>query len=194
MALTKRAKVLEDYEFLDLQRWLKSHSRLPERDELIFLLSFKAGLRACEIAKLDIDALTTAGGQVNNVIVIDKASGKKSRARELPMHPNIADALIRFRKRYPAATFVALGNANPEDRMTANALTVYMWRVLRAAGFDKASSHSGRRTFGTKLARRANQFGNSLRDVQRYLGHARMETTETYVDMTSEGFSMIASL
>jgi integrase len=194
MALTKRAKVLEDFEFNDLLDWIDRNSRMPERDKLIFLLSFKAGLRAAEIAKLDMDALTAAGGQLSHQIIIDKAVGKKGRPREIPMHPNIADATLRFRRRYPGATFIALGNANPEDRMTANALTVYMWRVMRAAGFDNCSSHSGRRTFGTKLARRANEFNNSLRDVQRLMGHARMETTESYVDTTLETFSMVASL
>jgi hypothetical protein len=51
-------------------------------------------------------------------------------------------------------------------RMSVNSLTVYFHWMYKQAGFEGASSHSGRRTFGTQLARRANKYHNSLKDVQ----------------------------
>lgn len=45
-----------------------------------------------------------------------------------------------------------------------------------------ASSHSGRRTLLTNMARRCAQAGASLRDVQRIAGHADLGTTERYVE------------
>lgn len=192
--MVKRAKVLEDYQFADFRKWLARNSQMPERDDLIFLLSFRAGLRASEIAKLEVEAMTTSGGQVASVITIHKLVGKKMKSREIPMHPQIADALIRFRSRYPEATCVAIGCYKGKAQMTPNALTVYMWRLLKQAGFQGASSHSGRRTFATKLARRANQFHNSLVDVQHLLGHSRLETTQNYVEPTEEVHAMVASL
>lgn len=192
--LTKRAKTLEDYQFVDLRKWVSLNSNMPERDDLIFLLSYRAGLRAAEIAKLDVDAMTDAAGNIGPKIIIDRACGKYGRPREIPMHPEIADAFLRFRRRYPNAYFIAVKSHTDMDAVTANALTVYMWRAYRTAGFKGASSHSGRRTFVTRLARRANKFNNSLRDVQTLAGHARLETTEGYVDTTEETFAMVASL
>lgn len=192
--ITKRAKTLEDYQLVDLRKWVASHSKWPERDDLIFLLSHRAGLRAAEIAKLDIDALTDAGGKIAAKLIVDKACGKYGRAREIPMHPQLADAVLRFRRRHPEHTFIAFKQHDPSQRMSANALTVHMWRIYKTAGFDGASSHSGRRTFVTKLARRANTFSASLRDVQLLAGHASLETTEAYVEPTEEVFSMVASL
>lgn len=192
--ITKRAKTLEDYQIVDLRKWIATYSKWPERDDLIFLLSYRAGLRAAEIGKLDLDALTDAGGKVGSKIIIDKACGKYGRPREIPMHPQIADAVLRFRRRHPEMEFIAFNQHDVTKRMTANALTVHMWRIYRAAGFDGASSHSGRRTFVTGLARRANKFSASLRDVQLLAGHASLETTEAYVEPTEEVFSMVASL
>lgn len=192
--MTKQAKVLEEYEINDLRRWIATNSKMPERDDLIFLLSFRAGLRGAEISKLDLDAMLDASGKINSKIIIDKAVGKYGRPRDLPMHPEIADALLRFRRRYPDATYVALGIYKKNERLNAKALIWYMIDVLKRAGFKGASSHSGRRTFVTSLARRANRFDRSLRDVQRLAGHARLDTTERYVDTTEEVFSLVASL
>jgi integrase len=78
--------------------------------------------------------------------------------------------------------------------MSVNSLTVYFHWLYRQANFEGASSHSGRRTFGTKLARRANQFHNSLKDVQNLLGHARLDTTENYLEPSEDTMDMVNSL
>jgi integrase/recombinase XerD len=64
-------------------------------------------------------------------------------------------------------------------------------RMLDSFGHIGASTHSGRRTFGTKLARTANLHHCSLRDVQMILGHARLETTEAYVELSEDASSLV---
>ncbi len=66
-------------------------------------------------------------------------------------------------------------------RYGANGVAHWFKRNYRDSGLAGASSHSGRRTLLTNLARRCAQAGASLRDVQRIAGHADLGTTERYV-------------
>lgn len=202
----KQAKTLDSDQFDRLLNFINKKSSMPVRDRLMALLSFKAGLRVSEIAKIDLTAMTNAEGKIAKIITIFSNVGKKKRMREIPMHADIADALAEFMKTYPEATYIAISSQpfryrKPEDvpaaayrRMSVNSLTVYFHWLYRQAGFEGASSHSGRRTFGTQLARRANNFHNSLKDVQLLMGHARLDTTERYLEPSDDTVDMVNSL
>jgi len=71
----KQAKVLRKAE---LQRLLNhiSHTRHPERDRVIVLLSFKSGLRAKEIASLTWSMVTTATGELADAISLPNKASK----------------------------------------------------------------------------------------------------------------------
>jgi integrase/recombinase XerD len=45
-------------------------------------------------------------------------------------------------------------------------------------GFVGCSSHSGRRTLITNVARKISTVGGSLKDVQQLAGHANLQTTQ----------------
>jgi integrase len=107
-------------------------------------------------------------GKIANRIVVTSKVGKRGSTREVPMTPDLIDSLIKFMRRYPEATFVALGTYKNHQRMKPTAVKAYMWYVYKKAGFKMGSSHSGRRTYITNLARTMNNFGLSLRDVQEW--------------------------
>lgn len=208
--LIKRAPTLDEGQFERLLTYIDENSTLPERDRLIVGLSFKAGLRVAEIAKLDLSALLDPDNRIDKVIKISALVGKKKRYREIPMHPMIKDAFAKFRKRFPNAPCIAISSqpfryvltgdvkksidASSARRMSVTALTNYYWRLLKDAGFERCSSHSGRRTFGTSLARKANMHHCSIRDVQRLMGHARLETTEAYIELSEDTFDLVAAI
>ena len=60
--------------------------------------------------------------------------------------------------------------------------------------FDGCSSHSGRRTFITRATRKLSQAGGSLRDVQQLAGHASLQTTQRYVEGSSDAKRKLVAL
>lgn len=192
--VTKKAKVLEDFQLRKLRNWIADNSHTPERDDLMFLLSFHAGLRASEIAKFDVAAMLDTEGNPMHKIFVETKIGKKGRGRVVPMTAFLADAVLRFRRRYPETPYVAVSRYRNGARMSADAVKRYMLDIYIRAGFNGASSHSGRRTYITNLARRINNFGGSLRDVQLMAGHSRIQTTEEYVEANPAVFAAAASL
>jgi integrase/recombinase XerD len=60
-------------------------------------------------------------------------------------------------------------------------LQFWFHRLYQSLGFAGASSHSGRRTFVTRCAKKIVEAGGSLRDVQELAGHASLATTQRYI-------------
>jgi len=182
--LTKQAKVVSPRE---LQRLLDhvSHSRHPERDRALVLLSFKAGLRAKEIAGLTWSMVTDASGELADRIALpNRASKGKSGGREIPMHAELCGALLALQR--ARADKVRADRpviySERADGYSANAIAVWFHERFRDLCIQGASSHSGRRTFITAAARKIVEAGGSLRDVQELAGHASLGTTQRYID------------
>ena len=70
--------------------------------------------------------------------------------------------------------------------MGARAVAVWFHRLYAAIGFEGASSHSGRRTFITRAAKKITEAGGSLRDVQQLAGHSSLATTQRYIEGDTE--------
>lgn len=192
---TKRAKPLQQDEFERLLAFTLQRSRVPASDRLKLLLSFKAGLRSCEIARMQVRHLTDAEGRPGRTVEV--FNGKYGKSRSLPMHPEIRDGLKAFCKAHPNARFVAISSRKKRGRpaaMTANALTQWFWHLYRAAGFMGASSHSGRRTFGTGIAHLLAPHQRTVVDLQHLLGHARLDTTACYIEPNQNVIDMVNSL
>jgi len=179
----KQAKVLRPRE---LQRLLDhvSHSRHPDRDRAMVLLSFKAGMRAMEIAALTWSMVTDATGELADAISLpNKASKGKGGGRTIPLHNELRAALaslkaVRDDKARPHLPVVYSERA---DGYSANAVAVWFLTRFREIGIEGASSHSGRRTFITTAAKKIAEAGGSLRDIQELAGHSSLATTQRYI-------------
>ena len=162
----------------------------------MFLLSMKAGLRAKEMASLTWAMVTDAQGQVAEVLhVPNRASKGKTGGRTIPLHPDLQAALVRCRP--------ARGHGHPERPILfsergggLSPATVRLWfhRLYTSLKMDGCSSHSGRRTFITRAARRVSQVGGSLRDVQELAGHTSLAMTQRYIEGDTEAKRKLVAL
>jgi integrase/recombinase XerD len=71
-------------------------------------------------------------------------------------------------------------------RTNGKAIAQRFKRLYRSLGFEGASSHSGRRTFITRLAHKITAAGGSIRDVQQLAGHKSLGVTQRYIEGNSE--------
>ncbi len=78
--------------------------------------------------------------------------------------------------------------------MSAGSVTVWFHRLYNDLGLIGCSSHSGRRTFITRAARRIVEAGGSLRDIQQLAGHANLGTTQRYIEGSSDAKRKLVNL
>lgn len=179
----KQAKILSTSDISDLLLYA-STTRQPLRNRLIVLLSIKAGLRASEISKLSWDMVLEPNGEVAHVIELRDAAAKMGRGRRIPLHPELRQAVIQWRKLHGVDGPVVVSERG--CAMTPLSIVVWFYRAYENIGLAGCSSHSGRRTFVTRAARLVHKAGGSLRDVQLLAGHASIQTTQRYIDGDSD--------
>jgi integrase len=156
--------------------------RFSLRDQAIVMLSFKAGLRACEIAGLDWTMVLTAQGRVGDTLNIASGIAKNGRSRRVPLHIELKHQLMRLHSTMGKPRSGPVICSQRGGHMRARSVVNWFRAVYDDLGFDGCSSHSGRRTFITRSARLISKMGGSLRDVQELAGHSALTTTERYIE------------
>jgi integrase len=189
-----QAKTLSAAQLSQLLACVARQARDPHRDAVILLLSFRAGLRAQEIAGLTWSDVTDAAGAVASILTIPKQIAKKGHGRTLPVHPALQHALRALQACHTSAAADPVVCARNGEALSANAVAQHLRRLYLQAGLQGCSSHSGRRTFITALARTANRHGCSLLDIQKLAGHRFLSTTLPYIEPSDGVGAMIAAL
>jgi integrase len=187
----KQAKTLTRQQVVAALR-RANRSRYPQRDRVLVLLSFKAGLRAGEIANLTWPMLLDSRGRLSGCIELPDAAAKKRSGRAIPMHPQLVTALKALRQQNGSSGRVI----RSERGVGLQPGSVVNWfaRLYGELGFVGCSSHSGRRTFITNAARLVFRAGGSLRDVQQLAGHRSIEQTQGYIDSDTHTKRRLISL
>ena len=156
-------------------------SSTPDRDIVLVLLSAKAGLRACEMARLTWPMVIDGHGQIAKILEVHDRIAKKRGGRRIPIHPVLRAALRRL-QRYAEDMEGPVIVSKRGGTMRPTSLVNWFAAMFSALGYAGCSSHSGRRTFITAAARQLARTGGSLRDVQLLAGHRSIETTQRYID------------
>jgi integrase len=196
MAQGKQAKILTAKQETAVLRHLET-TRYPERNRVIFLLSVKAGLRAKEIARLTWAMITDASGEVADEISLPNSASKgKGGGRTIPLNSKLKAALVALyssseRNPVPHKPVIC---SERGGRMSAASITVWFHRLYNDLGLVGCSSHSGRRTFITRAARRVVEVGGSLRDIQQMAGHSSLNVTQRYIQGDSDAKRKLVNL
>lgn len=193
---TKRAGFIDDPMLERIKDYLRANSRSLASDNVKLMLSFKAGLRAGEIAQIAVANFLEAGGEVGDEFWVSPTISKSHRGRTIPINLQLKEALIELRRCHPDATHVAfsVGSGGRLRRQNAAAVTTWFHHLYRRVGLQGASSHSGRRTFATKMSRIAGGNRASLADIQKLMGHARLASTECYLEHTENVRSLVHAI
>src|SRR3954452_24609969 len=205
----RQAKLLNDTQVKACLRWCGERRRYPHRVRVLELLSVRAALRAVEIARLRRAHVMDEGGGIADVINLqDKLRiAKKGPGRVIPMHADLRDHIIKLFGIVPGGPDDPLilseramrpNPEDPEDRrlvcMAPNSIVLMFGQMYGELGLAGCSSHSGRRTFITRVADRIGEAGGSLRDVQQLAGHTSLNTTQRYVDGSDEAKRRVMKL
>jgi integrase len=188
----KRAKILGQGHVEDLL-FFAQHTRHPIRNQVIVLLSLKAGLRAAEIANLTWDMVVDPMGDIGTTLELWDRVAKKGSGRVIPIHCELRDALLRLRADQSSASGAVI-QSERGGQMRPIAIVCWFAKAYRAIGLTGCSSHSGRRTFITRAARLVHRTGGSLRDVQLLAGHRSLLTTQRYIDGDTDSQRKLVAL
>lgn len=156
--------------------------RYALRNRVIVSLSFKAGLRACEIAGLDWSMVLSTDGRISNTMLVADGIAKNGRGRRVPLHPELKSALHKLRSEAGWPSSGPVIRSQRGQHMSPRSMVNWFKLHYAELGLEGCSSHSGRRTFITMAARAVSRAGGSLRDVQELAGHRQLTTTERYIE------------
>jgi len=198
MSLPKQAKVLTSKQS-DLVLNYLSTTRSPSRNQLIFLLSTKAGLRAKEIASLKWSMLLDSDGSVSDYINITNIASKgKTGGRSIPINKSLKVVISDFLDHQKVQLLFDVDgyliSTQRSSSTTPQAIVNMFQGWYKELNLLGCSSHSGRRTFITNCSRKITTVGGSLRDVQYLAGHSSLQTTQRYIEGNSESKKKVVDL
>ena len=198
MSIGKQAKILSDKQ----QNLTMAHletTRYPLRNKIIFLLSFKEGLRAKEISKLAWGMVCNSDGKIADVINLsNNASKGKYSGRIIPLHKELKILLGELLAEKQKDEYFSLDKpiitTERGEHTTPQVIVNFFYHLYKTIGFNGCSSHSGRRTFITNAAKHISLVGGTLNDVRLLAGHSSLATTQRYIAYDTEAQRKIVEM
>lgn len=177
-----QAKTLTQAEIDQVLRYINTR-QLAARNRTMLLMSFWSGMRVGEIAALKIGDVRNEDGTVKAEVHLAAEQTKGKYARTVFLPEKLRDEIVSYLQ-----TLKVINPNKPlfftakRDGFTANTLTQHFFWLYKRAGVSGASSHSGRRSFITKLA----QQGIGVRVLASLAGHRSITVTQAYIDVNDD--------
>ena len=171
-------RVIEPLSMEQVRRFWDSFG--TARDIAVVGLMLLNGLRSCEVLSLELEDLLLSEGQL-------RVHGKGAKVRMLPLPPEtirLLDCYLRTERPLTnaARVFVSLKGKARGKPMTPAGLRSLFRHHRGVTSIGKANPHRFRHTFGSDMIRA----GVSLPALQRLMGHANIETTMLYVQISPQ--------
>lgn len=187
----------------EIKRLLKliSTTKYANRDSLLVLMSYGLGLRVLELACLKFSHVFNDDESINENISLVRTKNNKPRMVYLPdpkedkrLHEALKNYL-KERKEMAAIKKVPFSLCHPlflSQRGIAfgnKTLQKRFEHLYKMAGINGASSHSGRRTYATRLI----EEGVDIKAISTLMGHSSVAMTARYVEDNPERLKKISS-
>lgn len=197
MGLEKQAKILNRKQIELISTYLGS-KRNGIRNQVIFLLSVRAGLRAKEIANITWSMVVNANGELGDFINLTNTASKGKSGRIIPINKQLKSKLAELytheKSYFRHEISSRIVRTERAEATSAQAIVNMFQGWYYDLGLIGCSSHSGRRTFITNAAKKISTVGGSLRDVQFLAGHTSLQTTQRYIEGDSEARMKVVDL
>jgi len=190
MGLGKQSKILTDKQVKTMLLHLGT-TRMSIRNQLIFLLSVKSGLRSKEISGVKWSMVVDSDGDISDSIHLTDNVSKGKSGRIIPLNKDVKSLLVKLFEIEKQKHDFDINTSNvvrtERSKYSSPQSIVNMFqRWYTYLGFFGCSSHSGRRTFITNLSKKISLVGGSLRDVQSLVGHKNLQTTQRYIEVDTD--------
>ena len=162
----------QTYSDIDLERLNRGCKCIRDRAIVLFLAT--TGCRVSEMTSLNRDQVDT--GKLRCVV-----HGKGNKERMVYFNAATGLALEQYldsRNDSSEALFVGCR----KERLQPNGVRVMLKELAKSVGVDHVHPHKFRRTLATNLSRK----GMPVQQVAAILGHDKLDTTMTYIQMDDE--------
>lgn len=186
-----QAKTLTNTELKRLLKYISAKNH-AERNRVMMLMGYWAGMRVGEIAAMKISDVLANDGTIKNEVRLDADQTKGSKGRAVVISTKLAIEIEKYLKFiYNTNSLIAITYSDTDrplfytqkrNGFDANTLCATMHNLYKEFGMHGASSHSGRRTFITNLASK----GVGVRVLMSLAGHKHLSTVQRYIDVNDD--------
>ena len=185
-----QARVLTERELRKVLNFCNTQPHAT-RNRTMLLCTHMAGMRVGEVAALTVSDVLAMDGTVKEEIALSAQQTKGNKARTVLVPKKLRDELTSYlQQRYGISNLLAVKQTdtqralfptqkNPKRGFTANTLCQLFHKIYKDSQMYGATSHSGRRTFITKLADK----GVGVRVLMALAGHKSIATTQRYIEL-----------
>jgi integrase/recombinase XerD len=185
-----QARVLTERELRKVLNFCNTQPHAT-RNRTMLLCTHMAGMRVGEVAALTVSDVLATDGTVKEEIALSAQQTKGNKARTVLVPKKLRDELTSYlQQRYGLTNLLAVTQTdtqralfptqkNPKRGFTANTLCQLFHKIYKDSQMYGATSHSGRRTFITKLADK----GVGVRVLMALAGHKSIATTQRYIEL-----------
>lgn len=180
MAMGK-AEILNEYDAKNVLNMIAMGEN-PQRNRIIFLLSYMAGMRVCNLQKIQMGDVYDEKGRVFDKIVLGRGKNKGKFVAEYYLNDKMKKELSEYYKWIKSVRMrikdddYLLWSKKTTSYLRKESIVRLFRRWFDKCGLKKCRSHSGRRTFITELCNK----GVAIQIVSKLVNHRNLNITMGY--------------